>query len=409
MKNKMVIFIKLMQKYSQVFSNISDKIFTSDKTKIENIGIEYKAKKELKKTVKQFNNLLFNPKLSENIFQTIITDIDNKNNENDILEENNNLLSNNINNLLENEKDDISKEDINNLIEKYESKINILLSENDILKMNKDSQTTLQNDLIFKNNDLEKENNELKLSLNEYNIKYDNLLSQYNDLKNKMIRIENDNSILIKENQELKNDILNLKNEINPDNDINFLKNELSYKNSIIKYLEQMIYCNSPKEIEDSLREEYEKNIKKIKRNSDISESDLNIGDNKMNDNKKNSDKKDKNKNNINNNNINNNKKLKINEQLLINSNDSNEDFENKNIDLEYSNDNVNQIDNNLFNSKEYKKEKEKEIDLDKNKNNKNNKNNKALIQPNKIKKEIEIIDEEIIELQRKFKEMIQK
>ena len=49
MKNKMVIFIKLMQKYSQVFSNISDKIFTSDKTKIENIGIEYKAKKELKK------------------------------------------------------------------------------------------------------------------------------------------------------------------------------------------------------------------------------------------------------------------------------------------------------------------------------------------------------------------------
>ena len=123
-----------------------------------------------------------------------------------------------------------------------------------------------------------------------------------------------------------------------------------------------------------------------------------------MNDNKKNSDKKDKNKNNINNNNINNNKKLKINEQLLINSNDLNEDFENKNIDLEYSNDNVNQIDNNLFNSKEYKKE--KEIDLDKNK---NNKNNKALIQPNKIKKEIEIIDEEIIELQRKFKEMIQK
>ena len=42
------------------------------------------------------------------------------------------------------------------------------------------------------------------------NLKYDNLLVKYNDLKNKMIRIENDNSILIKENQDLKNDLIEL-------------------------------------------------------------------------------------------------------------------------------------------------------------------------------------------------------
>ena len=110
----------------------------------------------------------------------------------------------------------------------------------------------------------------MKISLNEYNIKYDNLLSQYNDLKNIMIRIENDNSILIKENQDLKNEILNLKNEINPYNVINLLKNELSYKYSIIKYLEEILYSNCQKEEEYSLRDEYEKNVKKMKKNQKI-------------------------------------------------------------------------------------------------------------------------------------------
>ena len=405
MRNKMIIFIKLMQKYSQIFTNIKEKISYFDKTKIESIGFEYKIKNELKKTVKQFNRLLFNPKLAENIFESPIDII---NNNNELLEQDNNLLSND-NNVNENEKEEISKEDINNLIEKYESKINILLSENDILKMNKENQTTFQNDLIFKNNDLEKENNELKLTINEYSTKYENILSQYNDLKSKMIRIENDNSILIKENQDLKEEILNLKNEIDPNSDINILKNELSYKNSVIKYLEQLLYNIQQKEGEDSLREEYEKNLNKMK----SSKNNLSVSENifgsqrisegkEKNKNDKNdkNDKNEKNNKNKNTTNINIKKKMKINEQLLVKNTDSNDDIDNKEVDFEYISDNVNQFDN-LMISKEKKGKKDLDIDI-------KNKNNKSL-KPQKIKKEIENLDEEILEIQSQLKKLMEK
>ena len=255
MKNKMTIFIKLMKKYSQIFSNLTNNVVShkSPNKKKGGKNNENKSKKDLIKVVKQFNKLLFNPKLNENIFQSTVD----KEKVNDFLEEDNNLLINNIDNfddniddnVEENENEDsyedknegMGKEDLNNLIEKYESKINILLNENEILKMSKDNQTTIQNDLITKNNDLEKENSELKLAINEFSVKNDNILSQFNELKNKMIRIENDNSILIKENQDLKNELINKKHEINPNEDINLLKNELSYKNSIIKYLEELL------------------------------------------------------------------------------------------------------------------------------------------------------------------------
>ena len=50
----------------------------------------------------------------------------------------NNFLENKINELIKEEKDiDIKKENLDNLIENYE-KINILISENEILKLNKE-------------------------------------------------------------------------------------------------------------------------------------------------------------------------------------------------------------------------------------------------------------------------------
>ena len=108
-----------MQKYSQIFSSISN-IISEEKPKNENKEKENKTKTEFKKISKQFSTLLFNQKLPENIFES---DIENKNNEKDIIEEDNILLSNNINinnDLVESkEKDIINKEDINNLIEKY--------------------------------------------------------------------------------------------------------------------------------------------------------------------------------------------------------------------------------------------------------------------------------------------------
>ena len=85
-----------------------------------------------------------------------------------------------------------------------------------------------------------------------------------------------------------------------------------------------------------------------------------------------------------------------INEQLFINNTDSNEDFGNKDINFEYSNDNVNQIDN-LLVSKESKN------DI-----NKINKNLEQMTKPQKIKEDIENLDEEILEIQSKLKEMLQ-
>ena len=146
MKNKIEIFIKIMKKYSEIFNNIINNILISDKIQSETserINIENKSKNELIKIIKQFDKLISNPKLSENIFLS--------------KSEDNNFLEVKIDEIIKEEKNmDLKKEDLDNLIEKYESKINILISENEILKLNKEKQNNFQDDLIKKNKDLEK-------------------------------------------------------------------------------------------------------------------------------------------------------------------------------------------------------------------------------------------------------------
>ena len=116
-------------------------------------------------------------------------------------------------------------------------KINILISENEILKLNKEKENNLYNELIIKNNEIEKEINELKIIIKENNINNENLIKKYNEIKN-------NNNILLKENQELKKLEQNNKNIID-------LKNELNYKNSIIRYLEEILYNYNQKTNED--------------------------------------------------------------------------------------------------------------------------------------------------------------
>ena len=90
-----------------------------------------------------------------------------------------------------------------------------------------------------------------------------------------------------------------------------------------------------------------------------------------------------------------------MNDHLLIRNSESNEDFENKEVDFEYSNDNLNNQLDNIILPKENKKE--KNID-------KKNKNDiKNLTKSQKIKNDIENLDEEILEIQTKLKEMLQK
>jgi len=73
-------------------------------------------------------------------------------------------------------------------------KINILISENEILKLNKEKENNLDNELFIKGKELEKEINELKIIIKENNIKYENFIKKYNEIKN------NNNNILLKEN-----------------------------------------------------------------------------------------------------------------------------------------------------------------------------------------------------------------
>jgi hypothetical protein len=73
-------------------------------------------------------------------------------------------------------------------------KINILISENEILKLNKEKENNLDNELIIKSKELKKEINELKIIIKENNIKNENLIKKYNEIK------KNNNNILLKEN-----------------------------------------------------------------------------------------------------------------------------------------------------------------------------------------------------------------
>ena len=221
--NKIYIFVNLMRKYSEKFSSLLNEI-TSNNNNL-------KLNKELISTIEQFNKLLSNPKLNEYIFNC---------NSSDYLKK-------------------YENENLKNLIEKYESKINILISENEILKMNKENQTTLQNDLITKNNDLEKEKNELSSLICENNKKYDDILTEYNLLQKQIIELKNENTNISKENLNLKKQIQENKNL-----DLEKLQKELNYKNSIIKYLEDIINKNknNPKfnlVPEETYRDEIEK------------------------------------------------------------------------------------------------------------------------------------------------------
>ena len=122
-------------------------------------------------------------------------------------------------------------------------KINILISENEILKLNKEKENNLDNELIIKGKELEKEINELKIIIKENNIKYENLIKKYNEIKN------NNNNILLKENQRLKKLEQNNKDIIN-------LKNELDFKNNIIEYIQEILYNYNNKYINKQRKNE---------------------------------------------------------------------------------------------------------------------------------------------------------
>ena len=270
MKDKLIIFLKLMKKYSSKLTTLAKSNSRNNNTKEKKSVID----NEIKSTLSQLNKMLNNPKLNEDIFE--IQDISNNNislNNDEILNltipqntnyniittnptlSNNNKNDEDINTNLINsniiatevnsgENENIKKQyakDIEGLIEKYEEKINLLNSENDSLKRNNIEQNNYVNSLIF-------EVNELKNKLKQEKQNYENNLIKLNNdsinLQKKVDTLQDENNILKKNCVELSQNFTKLnnfeKNDININNSINIEK-ELEHKNNVIKYLEGLL------------------------------------------------------------------------------------------------------------------------------------------------------------------------
>ena len=251
MKNKLIIFLKLMRQYSIKLNTLLNN--KNDINKNEN-------KDDIINTLTRLNNILNNPKLNKDVFEitqilledsyknSIEHNINNKNINNLILKEENNKENfeenNNDTNIIFTEINELNKENYNKnenginsdennineqnnkginitkniqkenilhynneiqgLISKYEEKIDILMNENNILKEKNEKQKIIHDNLLSENIILEKEINNLKQKIIEENDKYKELFSNYNYISKILLDFENKNNILEQENYFLK-------------------------------------------------------------------------------------------------------------------------------------------------------------------------------------------------------------
>jgi hypothetical protein len=171
MKDKLIIFLKLMKKYSFKLTTLTKSNSRNNNSKEKKTIIN----NEIKSTLSQLNKMLNNPKLNEDIFDlqditinndemlnitnqlctnyNLISTISNNKNDEDI---NTNIMNSNIiDTEINNEENDDIKDiknikneymkDIEGLIEKYEEKINLLKNENSTLKKNNLAQNNYVN------------------------------------------------------------------------------------------------------------------------------------------------------------------------------------------------------------------------------------------------------------------------
>ncbi len=212
MKNKLIIFLKLMREYSHKLTALMNEHSGNNKNRNDIIN-----------TLSRLNNMLNDPKLKEDVFeitQIILEDSPKNNIDNTFKSElfngpktiinsdiNNNDKAKNICNRGHNDNEDYIIEynkDIEGLISKYEEKINLLLNENNILKNYKEKQKIIHDNLLNENISLGKEINDLKEELNEEKEKNEDLFIKYNNISKKLNEIESKNKILEKENMLLK-------------------------------------------------------------------------------------------------------------------------------------------------------------------------------------------------------------
>ena len=261
MKDKLIIFLKLMKKYSFKLTTLTKSNSRNNNSKEKKTIIN----NEIKSTLSQLNKMLNNPKLNEDIFDlqditinndemlnitnqlctnyNLISTISNNKNDEDINTNimNSNIIATEINN---EENDDIKDiknikneymKDIEGLIEKYEEKINLLKNENNTLKKNNLDQNNYVNLLV-------NQINELKEILKQEKKNYEqNLIKLNNDsisLQKKVDILQHENLTLKKNCVELSQNLSKI--NFSEKNDTNIEK-ELQKKNDIIKYLEGIL------------------------------------------------------------------------------------------------------------------------------------------------------------------------
>ena len=242
MKNKLIIFLKLMREYSHKLTALMNEHSGNNKNRNDIIN-----------TLSRLNNMLNDPKLKEDVFEItqIILEDSSKNNINDNFKTelingpkskvntdfNNNDKAKNIYDKGYNDNEDYIFEynkDIEGLISKYEEKINLLLNENNILKDNKEKQKVIYDNLLNENISLGKEINDLKEELNEEKEKNEDLFIKYNNISKKLNEIENKNKILEKENMFLKKSMADNKRNVQYNTNMNKF-----YQRNMNKILEE--------------------------------------------------------------------------------------------------------------------------------------------------------------------------
>ena len=268
MKDKLIIFLKLMKKYSFKLTTLTKSNSRNNNTKEKKSIIN----NEIKSTLSQLNKMLNNPKLNEDIFDlqditlnnnlttnndemlnltnqlctnyNLITTISNNKNEEEI---NTNIINSNIiatevnyteNEDIKNIKNEYMK-DIEGLIDKYEEKINLLKNENNNLKKNNMEKNNYVNSLIF-------QINELKDLLQKEKKNYEESLIRLNNdsisLKKKVDILQDENLTLKKNCVELSQNLSKINySEKNDINNLTNIEKELQHKNNIIKYLENLL------------------------------------------------------------------------------------------------------------------------------------------------------------------------
>ena len=376
-KDKITVFIKLVRKYAKKLSALSKLLPVNTNGSNEENNIF----SDIFNTISQFYQMIYNPKLNENVFEIsdlLTTEESIKQNTNydspytlkgsskKESEYYTKIKSNNMNKNMNNNL----TEHYQNLMRKYEEKFKLLISENDSLRKfikNKENEKgKYEKEIIDLNEKLKNEKNINEDLLNKYNSI--NTLSE--ELQNKIQNLENENLHYKNKVSELNDNItkyesLRNKNEM--------LLNDINYKNSVIRYLENLLKrtnLNPKLFTEETYKEEYQKD------KSINNENDENIND------------------------------------YLIENNQTISDFNNNNNDI----DNNNNIKNNNNNKQNIQISQSKHSSSRKEKISSNRIIDKSIdeddinaIRPNQIKKEIDNLDEEIFKLQTQLKKMLNK